>query len=112
MDNSKYKSSYSESGFWSKLAKFAGKAGKELVMNALKLFYALRLGKASPAQVAAIVAALGYFISPADAVPDVIPGVGYVDDASVLAAAVATLACCADPQVVAAAKAKIKELFD
>ncbi len=32
----------------------------------------------------AIVAALIYFISPVDAIPDVIPGVGYVDDAVVI----------------------------
>jgi uncharacterized membrane protein YkvA (DUF1232 family) len=32
-----------------------------------------------------IVAALVYFISPADVIPDVIPGLGYIDDATVVA---------------------------
>ena len=110
MDNSKYKSSYSESGFWDKLAKFAGKAGREVVFNALKLYYAIALGKATATQIAAIVAALGYFISPIDAIPDMLPG-GLVDDAGVLATAVTTLACCSDPEVVKAARSKVNELF-
>ena len=34
----------------------------------------------------AIISALIYFVSPIDIVPDFIPGVGYVDDALVIAA--------------------------
>lgn len=111
MDNSKYNSSYSEEGLWKKIAKFAKKAGREVVVNALKLYYAMALGVATPAQVAAIIGALGYFISPIDAVPDVLPG-GLLDDGGVLALAVTTLACCSDPRVVEAANAKAKEWFD
>ena len=40
---------------------------------------------------AIILFALGYFISPVDAVPDVIPLLGYVDDAAVIAWAIYTL---------------------
>ena len=82
-----------------------------MVVNVLKLYYAMALGKATPAQVAAIIGALGYFISPVDAVPDLLPG-GYVDDAGVIGLAVSTLACCSDPEVVSAAKAKASEWFD
>lgn len=35
--------------------------------------------------IAAITAAVLYFVSPIDLIPDVIPGVGYVDDAAVIA---------------------------
>lgn len=111
MDNGKYKSSYSEQGLWDKIAKFAGKAGKGLILNVLKLYYAMALGKATPAQIAAIIGALGYFISPIDAVPDMLPG-GYVDDAGVIGWAVKTLVCCSDPEVVRAANAKVREWFD
>lgn len=111
MENNKYRSSYSEKGLWEKIAKFAKKAGKEMVVNALKLYYAMVLGIATPAQVAAIIGALGYFISPVDAVPDLLLG-GLVDDGGVMALAVATLTCCSDPRVVAAAKAKASEWFD
>lgn len=111
MNNSKYKKNYSEEGFWDKLASFAKKAGKEVVINVLKLYYAMVMGKATPQQVAVIIGALGYFISPIDAIPDMLPG-GFVDDAGVIAAAVATLTCCNDPEVVRAATAKAKEWFD
>ncbi|MFC7052342.1 YkvA family protein [Hansschlegelia quercus] len=40
---------------------------------------------------ATLVAALAYFILPFDAVPDFIPVAGFVDDASVLAAALASI---------------------
>lgn len=110
MDNSKYSGYYSENGFWDKLAEYAKKAGKTVVENALKLYYAMVLGKATPAQVAAIIGALGYFISPVDAVPDFLPG-GLVDDGGVLALLVTTLSCCSDPDVVAMANRKAREWF-
>lgn len=110
MDTNKYKKDYSESGFWDKLAKFAKKVGYELVLNVLKLYYALALGKADPKQVGIIIGALGYFISPIDAIPDPLPG-GFVDDGAVITAAVSMLACCSDREVVAAAKVKAYEWF-
>ena len=111
MNTSKYTSSYAESRLGSKLAEFAKKAGKTVVGNVLKLYYAMALGKANAKQVVMIVGALGYFICPLDAVPDPLPG-GFVDDAGVLAAAVATVAACSDPEVVRAAKNKASEWFD
>jgi uncharacterized membrane protein YkvA (DUF1232 family) len=38
-----------------------------------------------------LIAALAYFVSPFDLVPDVILGFGFIDDASVLAAAIAAV---------------------
>lgn len=111
MTNNTFEEAYSESSFWDKLASSAKKMGRVAVENALKLFYAVALGKASPAQVSIIIGALGYLIFPADAIPDLIPG-GLADDAGVLTAAVGLLACCSDPEVVAAAKAKASEWFD
>lgn len=111
MANNTFENAYSESSFWDKLASSAKKMGRVTVENALKLFYAVYLGKASPSQVTIIVGALGYLISPADAIPDLLPG-GLTDDAGVIAAAVSLLACCSDPEVEAAAKAKVSEWFD
>jgi len=111
MANNTFENAYSESSFWDKLASSAKKMGRVAVENALKLFYAVTLGKASPAQVSIIIGALGYLIFPADAIPDLIPG-GLADDAGVLTAAVGLLACCSDPEVVAAAKVKASEWFD
>lgn len=111
MDTDKFSSAYSESALWDKIAKFASKAGRELITNVLKLYYAIALGKATPEQIVAIIAALGYFISPVDALPDILPG-GYTDDLGVITLAVTTLTCCNDPAVVEAAKKKASEWFD
>ncbi len=110
MEKKDYSKSYSEPDFWEKVGKYAKKAGREIVVNALKLYYAMALGKATKQQIAAIIAALGYFISPIDAIPDLLPG-GLVDDGGILAIAVTTLACCSDPEVVAAANKKADEWF-
>lgn len=111
MKNDKYKSSYSESSFWDKISEVASKVGKDVVTDALKLYYAMEKGKASAPQIAAIIGALGYFISPIDVVPDFLPG-GLLDDAGVLATAIATLACCSDRDVVRAAEKQADEWFD
>ena len=110
MSKKDYSGSYSESAMWNKISKFAEKAGKEVIFSVMKLFYAMYLGKATPTQIITIVAAIGYFISPIDAIPDMLPG-GFADDAGVLATAVSTLACCSDPEVVAAARRKLNEWF-
>lgn len=115
MENSKlneYQKDYSEESFWKKLTQFAVKAGQEVVFNALKLYYAMSLGKVTKEQVVLIVAALGYFICPIDLIPDVMPVVGYTDDAAVLAGLVVVISACSDPEVIAAATSKLKEWFD
>ncbi len=103
-----YRSSYSESGLWNKLSKFASKAGRTLVENVLILWYALP--KASTSDRAVIIGTLGYFISPVDAIPDFLPG-GFVDDALVVATAVAKVRLSASPDVISRAKLKAAELF-
>jgi len=109
-NNSKYAGSYSESSFWEKIRKFAKKGGNKLLENALRLYFAMKLGKATPVQIAAIIGALGYFICPIDAIPDLLPG-GLADDAGVLATTVATLSCCADAMVKQQASKKAKEIL-
>ncbi len=59
----------------------------------------------------AIVAALGYFIFPLDAIPDLTPVVGYADDFGVLAAALATVSVYVDKNVKTQARNKIKDIF-
>ncbi len=53
--------------------------------KALTLFYCLQ-DRETPLVVKAVVmGALGYFILPIDAVPDVLAGLGWIDDAAVIA---------------------------
>lgn len=39
-----------------------------------------------------LMAALGYFVLPIDAIPDILPFIGFTDDAAVIAAAIAAVA--------------------
>lgn len=92
MSDNGYQSAYSESGFWDKARTFALAAGERVLEPALTLFYAAR-DPATPAWARATVyGALGYFISPLDAVPDLTPFVGFSDDLGVLLAATAAIA--------------------
>lgn len=91
-DLEEYQNAYSESGFWDKLKRFATAAGKEVVEKALLLYYAGQEEKAPAWAKATIVASLGYFIAPLDAIVDLTPVVGYADDLGVLALAIAAVA--------------------
>ncbi len=106
-----YTAAYSESGFWAKLKSYAATAGREVVEKALLLYYAAQEEKAPAWAKATIVGALGYFIRPLDAVVDLTPGVGYVDDLGVLALAVAAVTAYINDDVRARARAKMGEWF-
>lgn len=105
-----YSAHYSEPGFWSKLARYAKAAGKEVVLKALCLFYAAQSPGVPARTKAAIYSALGYFIFPLDAIPDVLPVVGYSDDLGVLAGALALCAAHVTPEVKAKAEERLKAL--
>ncbi|MEL6284639.1 MAG: DUF1232 domain-containing protein [Pseudomonadota bacterium] len=63
-------------------------AGRIPFADDLAAAYYAALDPATPVKAkAALFAALGYFVLPADALPDVIVGLGYTDDATVLATA-------------------------
>lgn len=52
-----------------------------------------------------LMAALGYFVLPIDAIPDILPVLGFTDDAAVIAAAVAAVAGAIKPRHREAARA-------
>ena len=67
---------------------------------------------ATPAWAKGIVyGALGYFILPIDAIPDLAPVIGYTDDLGVLAAAVAAISAYITKDVRAKAEQKMKDWF-
>ncbi|POR45982.1 YkvA family protein [Bosea psychrotolerans] len=45
-----------------------------------------------------LLAALGYFVLPLDAIPDILPFIGFTDDAAVIAAAIAAVAGSITPE--------------
>ncbi len=115
MDNSTgdYSNEYSEESFWKKAKQFAIVAGKEIIEKALILYYCL-IDPDTPARAKTIITgALGYFISPVDAIPDTTPIVGYSDDLGVLAIvlSLAIVAAHIKPEHKKKAQEKIKVWF-
>ncbi|GAB5414209.1 MAG: YkvA family protein [Congregibacter sp.] len=102
---------YSEEGFWQKLKGYARTAGTEVVEKALILFYVLQEDKAPAWAKAAIVGALGYFITFIDAIPDITPAVGYADDLGVLVMAIAAVSTYVNDDVRRKAQAKLHDWF-
>ena len=87
-DVEKYGSNYSEDGLWGKIKGNAKKVGANLIYDVLQLFYVAKDPTVPMKIRAAMVAPLGYFISPVDLIPDLMPVVGYSDDAAVIAMAI------------------------
>jgi uncharacterized membrane protein YkvA (DUF1232 family) len=76
--------------FWSKAKRVAGKL--PFAEDLLAAYYCA-FDQATPLQVkAALIGALAYFVLPFDAVPDVLPLLGYGDDAAVLITALRMVA--------------------
>ena len=109
--HSAYEEAYSESGFREKLTRYARVAGREVVEKALWLYYAMQEEKAPAWAKATIVGALGYFITPLDAIVDLTPVVGYADDLGVLALALAAVATYVNDDVREKTRVRMREWF-
>lgn len=107
----KYATSYSQEGLFDKIGKYAKNIGLNLINEALKLWYVTDNPNLPGKTKATIIGALGYLISPLDLIPDVIPVVGYTDDAGAIAIAVAMAQVFINQEVKDKAKAKIDEIF-
>jgi uncharacterized membrane protein YkvA (DUF1232 family) len=110
-DESDASRAYSDSSFRRKLARHARTAGETVVERALQLHYALRKPELPGWARARVIGALGYFIIPLDAIPDIVPGAGYLDDLGVLALAFATVASHIDDGVRDKARAQMQRWF-
>ena len=106
-----YQQAYSKNTFWAKIRKFSIAAGQEVVGKALVLYYTLGEPSVPVWAKTAITVALGYFIFPADAIPDFTPAVGYADDLGVLVAALATVAVHVTPEAKRRASETLRTLF-
>ncbi len=104
-----FEKNYSEESFWDKIKNSFKKAGCEVIEKALVLYYVAE-DPDTPMRVKALIyGALGYFISPVDAIPDITPVVGYSDDLSALAGVIFLLATSIKKEHKQKAKEKLKE---
>ena len=77
-------------GFWSKVKRVAAQI--PFAEDLLTAYYCA-FDRETPREVqAALIGALAYFVLPFDIIPDIIPVLGYTDDAAVLAAAIRLVA--------------------
>ncbi|HRK96095.1 MAG TPA: YkvA family protein [Rhodospirillales bacterium] len=92
--------------FWGKVRRTLGKV--PFTDRAIAAYYAAT-DPATPFRVKTILfAALAYFILPSDLIPDILAGVGFVDDATVLLTVVQSLAPYISESHVARARAYLK----
>ena len=88
---------FEEESLWKKIKKVAKKAGRDVIIIVLTLYYCLIDDDTPEWARATIIGALLYFVSPIDAVPDILPG-GYVDDLAVLGVAAVIVAVHIKPE--------------
>ena len=109
--NTNYEKEYSEDSFWEKVKNFAKNAGETVIEKALTLYYVAQDNDTPTWAKTTVYAALGYFISPIDAIPDVVPVAGFSDDLGVLAIAIATVAAHIKDKHTQKAKETLKQWF-
>lgn len=82
--------------FWQKLRRVGGYV--PFAEDAVAAYYCA-LDRTTPLRVrASIMGALAYFVIPADAMPDILPVLGFTDDAAVIAATLQLLAAYVLPE--------------
>ena len=102
---------FSAASLREKLARAGRGAGREVVEKVLWLWFASRRPDLPAWARTTVYGALAYFVLPADAIPDVLPGIGYGDDLGVLAWALMTIANYVDADVRRRTDALLARLF-
>ncbi len=95
-------------GFLPKIRKVAAKV--PFAADALSVWWAARDPETPMAAKGMMLAGLAYFVLPTDAIPDVLPVIGFTDDAAVIAALMAILGKTLKPRHKEAAQAFLKRL--
>ena len=78
-----------QKGFWPKIRRTASRI--PVARQVISVWYAARDPETPTAAKAVMLGGLAYFVMPIDAIPDVFAGIGFTDDAAVIAALIATL---------------------
>jgi uncharacterized membrane protein YkvA (DUF1232 family) len=76
-------------GFWPKIGRVAARI--PFAKPVVSVYFAARDPETPLAAKGIMMGALAYFVMPFDAIPDVLAGIGFTDDAAVITAVIATL---------------------
>lgn len=87
------------------------KAGLDVVSRVLQLYYLAKSPELPAWAKASVFAALGYFVLTPDAVPDLVPVMGFADDLVVLSSALAGLSAHLSPEIRAQVRQKLDQWF-
>ena len=107
----KYITAFSEVNLIEKIKQFGKEAGIKVIYLVLLLFYTLQKTTTPKFAKSLIIGGLGYFILPADFLPDLIPGIGFTDDLTALISVVVAVALFIDEGVKAKAKERLHVWF-
>ena len=99
-----------ERGFLPKIRKVAAKV--PFAADALSVWWCARDPETPTAAKGMMLAALAYFVLHTDALPDILPVIGFTDDAAVFAALMAILGRTLKPRHKEAAQAFLRRLSD
>jgi len=97
-------------GFWPKMRRVAARI--PFAPEALSVWWCARDPATPAAAKGLMLAALAYFVLPTDAIPDILAGIGFTDDAAVFAALMAILGRTLKPRHKEAAQAFLRRLSD
>ena len=111
MSENDYTTYYTDESFRIKVQRVAKVAVVKVVFAALLLFYMMKDPQVSIKAKVTIMAALGYFILPADAIPDLLPIMGFSDDLGVLLFAISQIRGHLTPETMQKAREKLHIWF-
>ena len=111
LETDKYSKAYKAALVLPMLQRVCSKAGLDLVSRALQLYYLARDPDIPAWAKASIFAALGYLVVTPDAIPDITPVLGFVDDLAVLTSALAGLSGYVSPVIRAKVLVKLQAWF-
>lgn len=95
-------------GFWPKMRRVAARI--PFAPEALSVWWCARDPETPTAAKGLMLAALAYFVLPTDAIPDILAGIGFTDDAAVFAALLAVAGKNIKPKHRAAARAWLEKI--
>ena len=107
-----YAQKYNEKSLTAKIKNFSAKAGQKVVYAVLLLYYVMKNPGVGFRTKLTIAAALGYFITPIDAIFDLTPLLGYTDDLGVLILVLAKVSSSITPEIKLKARQKLGEWFN
>lgn len=111
VDMDSYAKDYSEESLWDKVRDNFSSIGLTVVYKAFQLYYVAQSDTCPMKIKAGILGALGYLISPIDLIPDLIPMVGYTDDAAAIAFAITAAQMYITDDIKRQAKERMREVF-